>query len=194
MKKSVHHIPDFTVLFWGRLLASMSLQTQAVIVGWYVYELTHDPLLLGLIGLAEALPAIGFAFLSGHVVDSRKPASVYRVCVWMLVVNALIIWLSVWPGLGITAGFRLLILFSAVFVSGMVRSFTSPSVFALIAHIVPREHLSQAAAWNSSAFQLAAICGPAIGGIVYGALGPAVAFSIPPFFNGTRALQLALVF
>lgn len=179
-KSKVLKIPDFRLLFFGRILAAMSLQSQAVIVGWHVYELSHDPLMLGLIGLAEALPAIAFAFLSGHIVDSRRPARVYQWCVLVLVLNASVIWLTTWPALPLTSATRLVVLFMAVFVSGMVRSFTSPSIFTLISHIVPRPLLSEAAAWNSSAFQTAAIFGPALGGILYGAYGPTVAFSMPP--------------
>src|SRR5471030_2374598 len=102
-KPPVLNIPDFLNLFVGRLLTNMSLQAQAVIVGWHVYELSHDPLLLGLIGLAEALPAIGFAFLSGHVVDNRRPLAVYRLAIWILVLNSAMIWITTLPVLPLEA-------------------------------------------------------------------------------------------
>lgn len=190
MKSAVLKIADFRVVFSARLLATMSLQAQAVIVGWHVYELSHDPLLLGLIGLAEALPAIGFAFLSGHVVDNRRPASVYRISVAILVVNAFILWVTTLASTPLTEHWRLVLIFVAVFVSGMVRSFTSPSLFAMISHIVPKRLQSEASAWNSWGFQMAAILGPAMGGLAYGALGATFAFAIPPIL---MLLNLILV-
>ena len=179
-RTAVLRIPDFSILFVGRILATMSLQAQAVMVGWHVYELSKDPLLLGLIGLCEAIPAIGFAFIAGHVVDNRRPAQIYRIAVAVLVLNSLLILSTTLPGLPLSAGTSVVVLFVGVFISGMARSFTSPSVFALIAHIVPRPLLPEAAAWNSWCFQIAAIAGPALGGVLYGTCGPTIAFSFPP--------------
>jgi MFS family permease len=179
-RSQVLKIPDFRNLFFGRVLTSMSLQAQAVIVGWHIYELTHDPLMLGLMGLVEAVPAIGFAFIAGHIVDNRRPAIVYFWCVFVLVVNALLIWMTAIKQVPLADTWRIGILFFSVFVSGMVRSFASPSVFSMISHIVPKAHQSEASAWNSSAFQTAAIVGPAVGGLLYGRFGAAVAFGFPP--------------
>ena len=59
---------------------NLATQLQAVVVGWQIYALTHDPLSLGLIGLAEALPFIGFALPAGHLADrtSRLRSSAPR--------------------------------------------------------------------------------------------------------------------
>jgi MFS family permease len=137
---------------------------------------------LGLMGLVEAVPAIGFAFVSGHVVDNRRPAQVYTTCVAVLVLNAVLIWSSALEALPFSASLRIAILFCSVFISGMVRSFASPSVFAMISHIVPRAHQAEASAWNSSAFQVAAIFGPALGGLIYGYFGAQIAFGVPLVF------------
>ncbi|MFZ8528494.1 hypothetical protein ACO1NJ_14320, partial [Staphylococcus aureus] len=68
---------DFRLLLATRLLAMVALQAQAVIVGWQVYTLTHDPFMLGLVGLAEAVPALACALFSGHWVDVGKPYRIY---------------------------------------------------------------------------------------------------------------------
>lgn len=156
----------------------MSLQAQAVIVGWHIYALRSDPLLLGLIGLAEAVPAIGFAFFSGYVVDNNRPAFVYRTAVGILVLNLIFLWLAVWPRIPIDDSARIVLLFMGVFISGVVRSFTSPSYFALIATAMPRHLMAETSAWNTWGFQMSAIAGPALGGILYGAFGVNVAFSM----------------
>jgi len=181
-RAQVLKIPDFRLLILGRILTVISLQAQAVMVGWHVYELSKDPLMLGLMGLVEAVPAIGFAFISGHVVDNRRPAQVYTICVATLVLNAILIWMSAWQALPLGASSRIGILFCSVFISGMVRSFSSPSVFSMISHIVPRVNQAEAAAWNSSAFQIAAIFGPALGGLIYGYFGAQIAFGVPFVF------------
>jgi MFS family permease len=172
-------VHDFTVLFSGRILSAMAMQAQAVIVGWHVYELSHDPLMLGLIGLCEAIPAIGFAFLAGHVVDSQRPSLIYKMSLFILLLNAFMLEISTLTSLNIDAHQRISLLFVGVFISGMVRSFTGPSVFSLISHVVPRPKLGQAAAMNSWAFQMAAIFGPALGGMLYSTAGSTVAFLFP---------------
>ncbi len=66
---------DFRLLLFTRMFSLSALQAQAVIIGWQIYVLTKDPLLLGLTGLAEAVPAIGCALIAGHIVDiSRRNA------------------------------------------------------------------------------------------------------------------------
>ena len=190
MNSALLKIPDFRVIFSARVLAATSAQAQAVIVGWHVYELTHDPLWLGLIGLCEAVPAIGFAFISGHIVDSHKPAAVYRKSVVALSVISVALWLSVLPSVPLTQDLRLIALFAGVFASGIMRSFMSPSMFAMISHIVPKRMQSEAAAWNSWTFQLASIIGPAVGGILYGSLGADTAFTLPPLLILTCVLIL----
>jgi MFS family permease len=82
--------------------------------------------------------------------------------------------------LTLSADLRLTLLFIGIFISGAARSFTSPAVFSMIPQIVPRPMIAQAAAWSSSSYQFAAIAGPAIGGLVFGAFGTDVAFALPP--------------
>lgn len=178
----VLRIRDFSVLFTSRVLSTIALQAQAVMVGWHIYELSHDPLLLGLMGLAEAVPAIACAFFAGHFVDHRRPAQVYKWCLLGLVLNCLMIWVSVRADVPLTPTQRLVFLFVSVFISGLVRSFAAPSTFSIISSVVPRPMLPQAAAINSSAFQTANIFGPALGGLVYGAFSPEIAFLLPPVF------------
>ncbi len=193
MKQKLLGIPDFRVILAARVLTALCLQSQAVIVGWHVYELTKDPLWLGLIGLTEAVPAIGFAFLSGHVVDNHRPARVYRIATAILALNSVALWLSVLPSVPLSAPSRLVAIFAAVFVSGVARSFMSPSLFAMLSKAVPKRLQSESSAWNSWGFQIAAICGPALAGILYGTLGPATAFAWPPLMILTGVLIFRLL-
>jgi len=131
--RGVHGLRDFNLLFLGRILSTMSLQTQAVIVGWHVYELSKDALLLGLIGLAEALAAIGFAFVAGHIVYHRRPAMVYSYCLSVLVLNSIMIWSTTFAWLPWSATTRLVILFA-----GALEHMFRPYIQALFASFSPR--------------------------------------------------------
>lgn len=157
----------------------MALNVQAVIVGWQVYTLRPDPLLLGLIGLTEAIPAISCSFVSGHIVDTHRPVHVYRWALFTILLNTSLLWIAVWDRMPFTEDVRLFLLFFGVFISGAARSFASPSVYSMVPQIVPRQLLGAAAAWNSSSFQFAAIVGPALGGLAYSFFGAQVTFGIP---------------
>jgi MFS family permease len=157
----------------------MALLMQAVIVGWQIYQIKPDPLLLGLVGLAEAVPAIGCSFISGHLVDVHRPATVLKLSLIVLFLNACLLWIAVAPFFPFANDLRLSLLFLAVFISGAARSFGGPAVFSMIPKIVPRPILPAAAAWSSSVYQFASIIGPVVGGLAYGNLGPLVAFALP---------------
>ncbi|MES2963292.1 MAG: MFS transporter [Bdellovibrionota bacterium] len=172
-------IPDFRALFLTRFSASMALNVQAVIVGWQVYKLQPDPLLLGLIGLTEAIPAIGCAFFSGHIVDTHRPVRVYRWSLLALLFNTILLWTAVWEHTPFDDFQRLVLLFTGVFISGAARSFGTPSVYSLVPRVVPRSLLGAAAAWNSSSYQFASIVGPVVGGLAFGFLGAEFTFAIP---------------
>lgn len=180
-KSPVLKIRDFQVLFLTRILVSMSLQAQAVIVGWQIYKIRPEPLLLGLMGLVEAVPAIGCSFISGHMVDIHKPARIYQLGILAMVFNTCLIWYAASTSL-LHADLRLILLYVGIFISGAARSFTAPAVFSLIPQVIPRSMIPSASAWNSSAYQFAAIVGPSLGGLVYGFAGAKVAFSLPPLF------------
>jgi len=175
-------IKDYRYLLFTYFLIIIALQVQAVIVGWQIYQINKDPLLLGLIGLTEAIPAIGCSFFAGHCVDISKPVTIFRLSLFIILLNTLMIFSTVIPGLHWTQTMQLLILFCGIFISGAARSFTSPAQFSLVPQIVPRSLLSAAAAFGSSGYTFAAIIGPAMGGLVYGFIGPVWAFGLPCAF------------
>src|SRR5262249_31309010 len=126
---------------------------------------TKDPLSLGLIGLAEALPFVVMALYAGHVADraNRRTISIAGTIGLALSAVALLgftmrpaLLHNVWP------------IYGVIFASGIARSFTRPAVTALSAELTPREIYSSAVAWRSSTWQGAAIAGPALGGMLYG--------------------------
>jgi MFS family permease len=170
---------DFRLLLTTQGFVTMANQAQAVVVGWQVYSLTKDPLMLGLIGLTEAIPAILAALFAGHFVDVSRPHFIYKVCLGALVLNTLFLLLIGGGLVNVPGGDILPYLFGAVFISGLARSFTMPAAFALLGQIIPRESMSAAAGWRSSILQFSFVTGPAVAGLLYGGYGATVAWLMP---------------
>ena len=160
-------IANFRRFILSLLSMNVATQLQAVVVAWQIYALTHDPLSLGLIGLAEALPFIGFALPAGHVADRARRLTIARFALTALLGCSLaLLWFTLRPGL-VHAG-RVWPIYAVIFLSGIARSFLQPARTALSAEIVPRPLYPNAVTWRSSTWQLAAVLGPALGGLIYG--------------------------
>ena len=170
-------IPDFRRLLLSHALLTLAREAQIVVVGWQVFALTRDPLTLGLIGLAEALPYIGIALYAGHVADrtERRAMAIGGTIALTLSAVALLV-LTVTPG-AITAE-RVWPVYVIVALSATARSFMRPAVFALSAEVVPRELYPNAVAWRTSSWHLAAVGGPAMGGLLYGFKGATLAYIV----------------
>jgi MFS family permease len=151
----------------------------SIAIGWHLYTLTRDPLPLGIIGLVEAIPAIGFAFVSGTIVDSHNPKKVMVFAQIALFINAIFLFTSIYNGAFIGRFFEIASLYIAIFISGAARSFMPPANFAMLTELVSEEQIPAAAAWNSSSVQAASVFGPAIAGLIFGFYGARVAFVLP---------------
>ncbi|RZA08672.1 MAG: MFS transporter, partial [Proteobacteria bacterium] len=162
---------DFFKLMSARFFFNFAVKMLAVVAGWQMYTITKDPLHLGFIGLAEAIPAIGIALYAGWVVDRSRPVLVYQGVLIGSLISGLIIWYSQMDSTGLTDDARVMSLYLASFVGGCARGFSQPSMFAIVPRLVPRALLSKASAYTSSAMQLATILGPSLAGILYGWLG-----------------------
>lgn len=179
MKKpsvEVLKIRDFRFLVLTRMFGVMALQSQAVIVGWQIYSITKDPFMLGLTGLTEAVPAIACALFAGHIVDNSSPHKTFLLSLGVLLINLCLFVLIAGRIMPVPGGNILPFMFAGVFISGLARSFIMPSSFSLLAKIVTRKDMPAASAWLGSGFQIAAIGGPALAGIVYGGYGPRTAW------------------
>ncbi len=154
---------------------TISSQIQGVVVAWQIYDITHDPLSLGLIGLAEVLPFIAFALYAGHVADrsNRRVISLASLAVLFCCSVTLLVF-NVIPGFLHSHG--AIPFYAVIFVSGIARSFLQPARQALSAELIPRSLYANAVAWRSSTWQTAAVVGPALGGLIYGFASARVAY------------------
>jgi len=139
---------------------------QFIIIEWEVYNITKDPLALGLIGLAEIIPAISTALFAGHIVDQneKKKLFVLAIFAFLIISSGFYLITSSYMYNNYSSKFILIAIYSLVFAGGFVRAFFGPIIFSLVALIVTKKTYPNAASWSSSTWQLAAVVGPAYAG------------------------------
>ncbi len=183
-------IPNFRRFVASLMAMTVATQIQAVVVAWQIYDLTHDPLSLGLIGLAEAVPFIGVALFAGHVADRANRLRVSLVALIALFLCSLtLLGFTLSPGI-ISVG-RVWPIYLVIFLSGIARSFLQPARSALGAELVPRALYPNAVTWRSSTWQLAEVIGPAVGGMVYGFGSATAAYGTDAAIMAIAVLSLA---
>ncbi|MBX7043659.1 MAG: MFS transporter [Ignavibacteria bacterium] len=165
---------NFTI---ARLCVTIASQMQAVIVGWQIYEITKDPLSLGLIGLAEAIPSISVLFFSGHITDTNDRKKIVMASVFLMSFCSLLLLIVSSGSLDLTDTGTVYSIYGVIFLSGIGRGFSAPSFFAFVSQLVPKEVLPNAITWNTSTWQTGAVSGPAIGGLLYGFAGATATYS-----------------
>lgn len=169
-------IRDFRMLFAGGLITSIGSMMTYVAIPFQVAELTGSFIAVGLIGLAELLPLVVFALYGGSLadrVDKRRMVIAGEIASGILVLGLLANSLLDEPMLWVI--YVLAMLFAAV--DGLQR----PSIDAILPRIVATDQLSAAGALNSLRGNLSAIAGPALGGLVIAAWGPAAAYGLDAF-------------
>ena len=168
------------------LTMAMGAQIQGVVVAWQMYALTHDPLALGMVGLAEAGPFIGFALYAGHVADVRDRRGVALTALAVLFACALalagaslfLIDRARPDGSASSAAWTRGAIYGVIVICGGARSFLLPARNALGAELVPRSLYPSAVAWRTGIWQVAAVTGPALGGICYAVIGPTASYGV----------------
>ena len=160
------------VLFWcARTSTNGAFMMQGVAVGWQIYELTNDPFDLGLVGLVQFFPLLATSVIAGQVLDLFDRRVVAAVCQVGKAFAALAL------ALGTAQGWlNREAMFAILFLSGTARAFEIPTMHAILPGIVPATLLPRAIAASASAQQTAVICGPSIGGHLYG-LGPSIVYA-----------------
>ncbi len=182
---------DFRWYILSVMAMTVATQIRGVVVGWQLYQLTHDPLVLGLVGLAEALPFIAAALFAGHAADTTDRRRLTLIAMVAL--------------LGCAAALLGLVLshpvdprdvpwfYLIIGLSGIARSFLTAGRVALVAELTPREHYANASAWRASSWQFAAVMGPALGGLLYGFGGARLAYITDVGLMVVGVATLALV-
>jgi len=169
-------IKEFVSYLTLRFGIIFALNMQTTIIYFWIFELTRDKLSLGLVGLAEVIPAIGCSFFSGHVVDQNEKRKMVFTCLVGYVITGICLFVIALPAvheqLSIVSISWFIYLF--IFIGGALRAFYSPSMFALFGMVVPREHYPNATSWSSMAWQMGAVLGPLAAGFFIAWFGIAI--------------------
>jgi MFS family permease len=159
---AVFRRPAFTLYLGARLFSALAAQMIIIAVGWQVYHLTGRVLDLGLVGLSQFVPFLCLSLFAGHAADRFDRRRIILCCLTVYLVCALLLLILARHG---SRG--VLPIFAVLALLGVARSFMMPASQSFLPNIVPLEILGNAVAINSSAFQLANIAGPSLGGLVY---------------------------
>ena len=168
---SVLNIREFRLFALARLFITIASQIQSVIVGWQIFKITGDPLSLGLIGLAEAIPFIIVSLYAGHIADIINRKRIILITVTGMLVCSLLLTLV---SIGIDHGYNsttLVFIYLIILLSGVARGFFSPANFAFMPQLIDRDLYPQAISWSSTAWQTGAVTGPAVSGLIYALVG-----------------------
>ena len=169
---------DFRRFIFSKFMLTLALQIQFVVLSWQVYEITHDPLSLGLLGLAEAIPAVGLALYGGYVSDRNDRRTILvRVIALQLLVSIALLCVSYYytheHALTKATPFYIIMFFV-----GILRSFYSPAQFPLMTQVVPREAYANSSAWNSTFWHIGVVAGSAGGGIMLSMIGKNYSYAV----------------
>lgn len=154
---------DFRAYAAARLLATVAFQMQSVAVGFQIYTLTRDPMALGYVGLAQFLPVAGLSLVTGHAADRFDRRGIVVLCYLTSSLAALaLFFIARSPSPNVLAIYAVLVLL------GTARAFQGPAGASLLPSLVPTAHFQNAATWQSTLWQIGAIGGPSLGGLLYG--------------------------
>ncbi|WP_442264867.1 MFS transporter [Tenacibaculum sp. ZS6-P6] len=159
-------IKEFNIFLLVRFLLVFAWSMQFIIIEWQVYSITKDPWSLGLIGAFEFLPAFSMALFAGHIVDQKEKRNLFALCIGLFSLISFGLYFLTNPDFifGWSSNTVLYSIYALVFFGGLLRSFFGPTIFSLIALIVPKKLYPNAATWSSSTWQMASVLGPAFAG------------------------------
>lgn len=190
-------IPNFRRYILALFTLTLGVQIQGTVVGWQIYDLTRDPLALGIVGLAEALPAISMSLFAGHVADSHDRRRIALMALSVLVLCSLALWWLAHPApigeVALTAPARVRAIYGVIIASGVARAFLQPARQALSAELIPRALYSNAITWRTGSWQLAAVLGPALGGTLYAIGGTTLGYAVDAVLMTFAVAVLATV-
>lgn len=175
---AVVRVKNFRLYLFYRVFMTMAALMQSVIVGWQIYDLTHDVLWLGFIGLVEVIPQVTISLFAGHYSDIWDRHKIIKYTSLLLILGAIILLIYSFNTAYFSGIFGIYPLFISIFLTGLARGILSPAQVALMGQLIPRKLYANAATWNSANWQMAAVMGPAIGGMVYGFIGIVPAYSL----------------
>jgi MFS family permease len=161
---------DFRAYIGMRFFFTFAYQMQTVVIGFYIYQLTHSTFKLGMLGLCEAIPAVGIALYGGYIADKSEKRKMLLLIYTGVFLSSLVMGTVTLTSMRpyIHADWIVPIIYAMIFCNGVARAFYGPATFTVYAHSIPKELYPNGSTWSSSSWQIASILGPATGGLIYG--------------------------
>ena len=169
---------DFSLVTLNQFCLTLAILIQEIIVAYSLYKITKDPLTLGLIGLAEAIPFIALSLWGGYFADRFNKQTIMKICLFFAIPLPLVLW-----GLFHAYGLKHIELstlswgvYAVIFGLGTIRGFYNPSATSLKPFLIPREIYANGATWTTIGWQSGVIIGPMLGGFMLAFLGRETSF------------------
>lgn len=161
-------VPEFRSFIMGRFCFVMAIRMTATVIGWMIYQVTKNPLALGMVGLAEVIPALSLALYAGHVIDKSEKKRLLLRVMWLYVVCELALLAISTPFIFGHTSHKLVeyFIYGIIFCTGILRAFASPCMSSMIGQIVPRDMLGNAVTLGQSSFLTASVVGHATCGFL----------------------------
>ena len=166
-------IKEFNIFLFVRFLLVFGWSMQFIVIEWQVYSITKDPLSLGIIGLMEIIPAFSMALFAGHIVDQSEKRNLLAKCTAAFSLISLGLYflttanvINNWSTNTILYG-----IYALVFFGGFLRSFFGPTIFSLVALLVPKKIYHNAVTWSTSTWKTASVSGALFGGFLISWIG-----------------------
>jgi MFS family permease len=179
--------PNYLRLLGGGIFASLGAEMQLVAVYWEIYQRTHSPGHLGLVGLVQFLPILCLALPAGHAADRWNRKYLLLVALTIMTVASLSL-----AAVSLNQA-PLPLMYASLILAGVGRAFSIPARWSLLPQVVPAHLLSNAVTWNSSGWQLATISGPALGGLVIARFDPLGAYLGTALFLGIGMISVSTI-
>ncbi|WP_397444896.1 MFS transporter [Polaribacter sp. R77954] len=163
-------IREFNIFLFVRFLLVFGWSMQFIVIEWQVYSITKDPLSLGIIGLMEIIPAFSMALFAGHIVDQKEKRNLLALCTAAFSFISLGLYLLTSETIiaDWSTNSVLYCIYALVFFGGFLRSFFGPTIFSLVALLVPKKIYHNAATWSTSTWKTASVTGALCGGFLIG--------------------------
>ena len=169
---------DFSIVTLNQFCLTLAILIQEIIVAYSLYKITKDPLTLGLIGLAEAIPFIALSLWGGYFADRFNKQTIMKICLFFAIPLPLVLW-----GLFHAYGLKQIELstlswgvYAVIFGLGTIRGFYNPSATSLKPFLIPREIYANGATWTTIGWQSGVIIGPMLGGFMLAFFGRETSF------------------
>ena len=166
-------VKEFNIFLLVRFLLVFGWSMQFIVIEWQVYSITKDPLSLGIIGLMEIIPAFSMALFAGHIVDNNEKRNLLAICTAAFSFISLGLFLLTSKSIveNWSTNAILYSIYGLVFFGGFLRSFFGPTIFSLVALLVPKKIYPNAATWSTSTWKTAAVSGALFGGFFISWIG-----------------------